>query len=283
MIGIRAQGQSHIAEYLKLQNIRVTAICDVDTNLFKERIKRHFTDQSLPEPKTYVDLRKLYEDKDIDAVSIATPNHWHALGTIWAIQGGKDVVELELPLSGPAGKVIRLVAAPRRRPGGEFETVTMVVKDITGEKVLARKEPVTSDSEFYPLPYNGPGSWGMGKPIKSITHPLRPDLPIFIGAEGPKNVAQTAQIADGWLPLLKRIRDGGNPLDASAVHPEAYPLVLRINPGMAVRPPLAWELELLEGCLRAIPKFLVRDKRTPARMPLPISSGELTLELLWPE
>jgi len=68
-------------------------------------------------------------------------------------------------------------------------------------KVLARKEPVTSDGEFYPLPYKGPGSWGMGKPIKSITHPLRADLPIFIGAEGPKNVAQTAEIADGWLPL----------------------------------------------------------------------------------
>ncbi len=65
--------------------------------------------------------------------------------------------------------------------------------------------------------------------------------------------------------------------------PEAYPLVLRINPGMAVRPPLAWELELLEGCLRAIPKFLARDKPTPARMTIPVSSGELTLELLWPE
>lgn len=82
MIGIRAQGQSHIAEYLKLQNTRVTAICDVDTNLFKERIKKHFTDKSLPEPKTYVDLRKLYKDKEIDAVSIATPNHWHALASI---------------------------------------------------------------------------------------------------------------------------------------------------------------------------------------------------------
>lgn len=66
-------------------------------------------------------------------------------------------------------------------------------------KVLARKEPVTSDGEFYPLPY--PGGWNMGKPLKCITHPLRADVPIFIGAEGPKNVTQTAQIADGWLPL----------------------------------------------------------------------------------
>ncbi|MEM8561006.1 MAG: LLM class F420-dependent oxidoreductase [Pseudomonadota bacterium] len=68
-------------------------------------------------------------------------------------------------------------------------------------KVLAREAPVTSDSEFYALPYNGPGSWGMGKSIKSITHPLRADIPIFVGAEGPKNVTQTARIADGWLPL----------------------------------------------------------------------------------
>lgn len=68
-------------------------------------------------------------------------------------------------------------------------------------QVLARKAPVTNDGEFYPLPYDGPGSWGMGKPLKPITHPLRADVPIFIGAEGPKNVTQTAEIADGWLPL----------------------------------------------------------------------------------
>jgi F420-dependent oxidoreductase-like protein len=68
-------------------------------------------------------------------------------------------------------------------------------------KILAREEPVTNDGEFYPLPYQGAGSWGLGKPLKSITHPLRADVPIFIGAEGPKNVTQTARIADGWLPL----------------------------------------------------------------------------------
>jgi F420-dependent oxidoreductase-like protein len=69
------------------------------------------------------------------------------------------------------------------------------------KKVLAREEPVTNDGEHYPLPYTGEGAWGLGKPLKPITHPLRADVPIFIGAEGPKNVAQTAEIADGWLPL----------------------------------------------------------------------------------
>jgi predicted dehydrogenase len=91
VIGIRGQGISHILGYANLKNTRVTALCDVDSNLFDERIKNHFTDKGLPKPKIYTDLRKLYEDKDIDAVSIVTPNHWHALASIWALQAGKHV------------------------------------------------------------------------------------------------------------------------------------------------------------------------------------------------
>ena len=66
-------------------------------------------------------------------------------------------------------------------------------------QVLARKEPVTSAGEHYPLPY--PGGTGLGKPLKSIVHPLRSDIPIVLGAEGPKNVALAAEIADGWFPI----------------------------------------------------------------------------------
>jgi F420-dependent oxidoreductase-like protein len=68
-------------------------------------------------------------------------------------------------------------------------------------QVLRRDGPVASPGPHYPLPYTGEGAWGMGKPLRSITHPLRPDVPIFMGAEGPKNVALAAEIADGWLPL----------------------------------------------------------------------------------
>ena len=68
-------------------------------------------------------------------------------------------------------------------------------------QVLRREGPLTFDGEFYQHPYRGEGSVGLGKPLKIMTHPLRADLPIFIGAEGPKNVTQTAEIADGWLPL----------------------------------------------------------------------------------
>jgi len=68
-------------------------------------------------------------------------------------------------------------------------------------QVLAREKPVTNDGPHYPLPYRGEGSWGLGKPLRSITHPARADLPIYLGAEGPKNVALATEIADGWLPL----------------------------------------------------------------------------------
>jgi F420-dependent oxidoreductase-like protein len=68
-------------------------------------------------------------------------------------------------------------------------------------QVLRREAPVTSPGPHYPLPYRGPGAAGLGKPLRSITHPLRADLPIFLGAEGPKNVALAAEICDGWFPL----------------------------------------------------------------------------------
>jgi F420-dependent oxidoreductase-like protein len=68
-------------------------------------------------------------------------------------------------------------------------------------RALRREGPLEFDGEFYPLPYRGEGSVGLGKPLKIMTHPLRADLPIYLGAEGPKNVTQTAEIADGWLPL----------------------------------------------------------------------------------
>ena len=76
-------------------------------------------------------------------------------------------------------------------------------------QVWARKAPVTSDGPHYPLPLKegagrpaGVVSTGLGKPLKSITHPLRADIPILLGAEGPKNVALAGQICDGWLPIF---------------------------------------------------------------------------------
>ena len=70
-------------------------------------------------------------------------------------------------------------------------------------QVLGREAPVHNPGPHYPIPYpaDAPGSWGLGKPLKPITHPLRANLPIYLGAEGPKNVATAAELCDGWLPL----------------------------------------------------------------------------------
>ncbi len=70
-------------------------------------------------------------------------------------------------------------------------------------QVLERDQPVTGAGPHYTIPYpeEAPGSWGLGKPLKPITHPLRADIPIYLGAEGPKNVAMAAEICDGWFPL----------------------------------------------------------------------------------
>ncbi|QKV97883.1 LLM class F420-dependent oxidoreductase [Streptomyces sp. NA02950] len=68
-------------------------------------------------------------------------------------------------------------------------------------QVLRREAPVRLEGRHHPLPYTGPDATGIGKPLKPIVHPLRPDLPVLLGAEGPKNIAQTVRIADGWLPL----------------------------------------------------------------------------------
>lgn len=91
VVGIRGMGKSHIQEFNALENVEVVAICDVDQNLFPGVVQSLFLDKGLKAPKTYVDMREMYEDKDIDAVSIVTPNHWHALAAIWAIQAGKHV------------------------------------------------------------------------------------------------------------------------------------------------------------------------------------------------
>ena len=69
-------------------------------------------------------------------------------------------------------------------------------------QVIAREAPVTSDGPFYTLPYPGVDGSGLGKPLVSTVHPLRKDLPIYLAAEGPKNVALAGEIADGWLPFL---------------------------------------------------------------------------------
>ncbi len=121
-----------------------------------------------------------------------TATAMHTL-TLDHLSGGRMV--LGLGVSGP-----QVVEGWYGQPFAKPLSRTREYIDIV-RQVLRREGPVSNAGPHYTLPYQGEGSWGMGKPLKAITHPLRADVPIYLGAEGPKNVALAAEICDGWLPL----------------------------------------------------------------------------------
>ena len=121
----------------------------------------------------------------------------HAL-TLDHLSGGRFV--LGLGVSGPQ-VVEGWYGEPFAKPLARTREYVSVVR-----QVLAREAPVRNDGPHHPLPYTGPGALGLGKPLRSITHPLRADLPIWLGAEGPRNVALAGEIADGWLAVFHSAR-----------------------------------------------------------------------------
>ncbi|HKX31913.1 MAG TPA: Gfo/Idh/MocA family oxidoreductase [Blastocatellia bacterium] len=112
VVGLRGQGNAHLGAYSRMPNVEVAALCDVDESILTQRCQA-IEKGTGRKPKEYVDIRKLLEDKSIDAVSIATPNHWHSLMGIWACQAGKDVY-LEKPCSHTYWEGKQLVAAARK-------------------------------------------------------------------------------------------------------------------------------------------------------------------------
>ena len=113
MVGIRGHGfGSHIKSYPQLENVEVAALCDIDENMFPERVD-WLKKNGYPTPKTYVDIRKLLEDPSIDAISVATPNHWHALAGVWACQAGKHA-HIEKPFCHNLFEGQQLIAAARK-------------------------------------------------------------------------------------------------------------------------------------------------------------------------
>jgi F420-dependent oxidoreductase-like protein len=123
------------------------------------------------------------------AMTVATLDH---------LSGGRVI--LGLGVSGP-----QVVEGWYGQPFPQPLARTREYVDII-RKALAREEPVTNDGPHYPMPY--PGGTGLGKPLKMITHPLRNRVPIYLGAEGPRNVALAAEIADGWVPIFYHAERG---------------------------------------------------------------------------
>jgi predicted dehydrogenase len=106
VIGLNGRGRDHAASLARIPGVRLAALCDVDTAVL-DRAKASLNAGGV---RTYVDLRELLADPDVDAVTVATPNHWHALAAIWAMQAGKDVY-LEKPVSHNVWEGRQLVAA----------------------------------------------------------------------------------------------------------------------------------------------------------------------------
>jgi len=96
VVGINGRGGSHIGNFDKMDGVRVAGLCDVDRKVLERRAESF--KKSNKKVDTYVDIRELLDNKNIDAISIATTNHWHSLATIWACQAGKDVY-VEKPCS----------------------------------------------------------------------------------------------------------------------------------------------------------------------------------------
>jgi predicted dehydrogenase len=110
--GLHGRGNDHLENFTHIQNCQVVAFCDIDDSVLQKRLAQ-VEKAGLPKPKTYTDIRKLLEDKSIDAISIATPNHWHSLMAIWACQAGKDVY-VEKPCSHNLWEAQQLVKAAQK-------------------------------------------------------------------------------------------------------------------------------------------------------------------------
>ncbi|MGL4304579.1 MAG: LLM class F420-dependent oxidoreductase [Mycobacteriaceae bacterium] len=130
----------------------------------------------------------------IAQISARTPTScaMHAL-TLDHLSGGRHI--LGLGVSGPQ-VVEGWYGQPFGKPLARTREYVSIIR-----QVLDRQQSVVHQGQHYQLPYQGKFGTGLGKSLKPITHPRRADLPIWLGAEGPKNVALAAEIADGWLPI----------------------------------------------------------------------------------
>ncbi len=148
IIGLHGQGFAHVEEYAKIPTAAIIALCDVDESVLSRRLGQ-MEKMGLPKPKTFGDIRKLLDDKSIDAISIATPNHWHSLMAIWGCQAGKDVY-VEKPCSHnwwegrqlmrAAGKYNRIVQHGTNSRSGKAiqEGIKQMQNGLIGEIYLSR-------------------------------------------------------------------------------------------------------------------------------------------------
>jgi len=111
VVGFHGRGEAHIKAYLGIKGVRIVALCDVDSDVLDKGVKQ--LQSKNVEVKPFKDIRKLLDSGEVDAISIATPNHWHSLAAIWGIQAGKDVY-VEKPVSHNVWEGRQLVKAAEK-------------------------------------------------------------------------------------------------------------------------------------------------------------------------
>jgi predicted dehydrogenase len=167
VIGVHGQGSVHVKKWAALKDVEVAAICDPDEKVIAAPMKT-IEDKGGRKPEYYRDIRKLLENKSLDAVSIATPNHWHVLASLWAVQAGKDVY-VEKPLSHNIWEGRKLVEASRKydrmvqmgnyprssphlRSGIEFVRSGKMGKARLGRCIWYSKRPSIGKKQDAPVP-----------------------------------------------------------------------------------------------------------------------------------
>jgi predicted dehydrogenase len=111
-VGFRGRGRDHIQAYNRMNNVEIVALCDIDESVLNRQVAAQEKAKG-KRPAAYTDIRKLLEDKSIDAISIASPNHSHTMQTVWACQAGKDVY-VEKPCSHDMFEARQIVAASKK-------------------------------------------------------------------------------------------------------------------------------------------------------------------------
>ena len=155
VVGFGGRGKDHISGFRKLKGVRLAALCDADQQILGNEINKEGNATVTP----YTDIRRLLDNKDIDVVSIATPNHWHALAAIWSIQAGKDVY-VEKPVSHNVWEGRKIVEAARKY-GKIVQTGTQ-----------SRSQPAVHEA----IKYIREGKLGKLQVVRGLCYKRRPSI-----------------------------------------------------------------------------------------------------------
>jgi predicted dehydrogenase len=190
VVGFRSQGRVHIKNYLKMPGVRVVALCDCDRAILDQQVRN--LDSQGVKVASFVDIRKLLDQKDVDAISVVTPNHWHALATVWACQAGKDV-DVEKPVSHNIWEGRKMVEAARK-----YHRIVQADLDIR-----------SSRSHDRAIEYLRSGQLGTIQAIRAFNYKFRPSIG---KTEGQGYIPETLDY-DLWCGPAKK-----GPINRSTLH-----------------------------------------------------------------